>query len=328
MSNEVAFNSLEKDDVKITYEEPSRMSKPTDEEIAAHRKTRWVLVVLFGVVVLAMVVAAIIIIVVSPRCEPKKAAGDSGKSNDTMKGNETAADDSWWKHAVIYQVYPRSFYDESGDGNGDLKGIKSKLDHLGELGADALWLNPIYESSDGDFNVQNYIAVDKKFGTMEDFNELVEEAHKKDLKVIMDFIPNHTSEKHPWFLASKAGKTNPKRDWYIWRDGTGKNKTEPPNNWLSLFGGSAWEYDSTTEQFYLHQFKKQQPDLNLRNNEVINELKNALTFWLGKGVDGFRMDSVQYYLEDDKFQDEPGLPGYNESDPQYDKLDHRYTFSK
>ena len=321
MSNEAAFNGMEKDDAKICYKEPSRTSKPTEREIAAHNKIRWVLVVLFGFVVLAMVVVAIIIIVVAPRCEVKEVPDDSGGT----------ADDLWWKHAVIYQVYPRSFFDKNNDGNGDLDGIDSKLDHFVELGVDALWLNPIYESPmvDGGYDVENYTAIDKIFGNMTDFVRFVENAHKKGLKVIMDFVPNHTSNKHPWFLTSKANKTNSKRDWYIWRDGKGADKIDPPNNWLSVFDtGSAWQVDYTTKQFYLHQFKTAQPDLNLRNKDVINELKKVLTFWLDKKVDGFRVDAVQYFLEDDKFEDEPTLPGYNKSDPHYDKLDHKYTFGK
>ena len=333
MSNEVAFNSLEKDDVKITFEEPSRVpSKPTEKEVKQHRKTRLILVALFGIIVLAMVVVAVIIIIVSPRCEPKKVPDgeDSGKSNDTLKANETA-DDSWWKHAVIYQVYPRSFFDKNNDGDGDLKGITDKLDYFGNLGADALWLNPIYDSpmADGGYDVSNYTTINKMFGTMEDFEKFLDAAHKKNLKVIMDFIPNHTSEKHPWFVESKASKKSSKRDWYIWRDGVTKdNKTGPPNNWISVFGGSAWEYDNATQQYYLHQFKKQQPDLNLRNRDVKNELKKVLQFWLGKKVDGFRFDAVQFLLEDDKFQDEPQKPNYNASDLKYDMLDHKFTNGK
>ena len=330
MSNEVAFNSLEKDDVKMTFEDSSRVpNKPTEEEVAQHRKTRLVLVVLFGVIVLTMVVVAIIIIVVSPRCEPKKVPEDSDKSNDTLKANETA-DDSWWKHALIYQVYPRSFLDTDGNGDGDLKGTTEKLDHFVDLGVEALWLNPIYDSPmvDGGYDVKNYLSINTMFGTMEDFDKFLSEAHKKGLKVIMDFVPNHTSEQHPWFEESKINKTNAKEDWYIWADGTGQNKTDPPNNWLSVFGGSAWEYDSTREQFYLHQFKKEQPDLNLRNEEVKKELKKVLEFWIKKGVDGFRVDAVQFFLEDKNRQDEPELANYNSSDPKYDMLNHTFTNGK
>lgn len=306
MSNEVAFNGLEKDDVKITFDDsPDAPLKPTEKEIAAHRKTRLILVALFGVVVLVLVVVAIIIIAVSPRCSPKTTPAP-GKAND----------DSWWRHAVIYQVYPRSFFDTNKDGAGDLQGISSKLDYFGELGVNALLLNPIY----------NYTSIDTLFGNMDDFENLLKGAKEKGLKIIMDFVPNHTSKKHPWFEESKGNKTNPKRDWYIWRNGTGENQTEPPNNWLSVSGGSAWTYDSTSEQFYLHQFKEEQPDLNLRNQEVKDELKKAMKFWLDKGVDGFRFDSVQYYAENDTFEDEPTLAGYNASNPLYDFLDHKFTF--
>lgn len=328
MSNEVAFNNLEKDDVKITFEEPSRVpAKPSDKEVARHKKTRLILVVLFGIAVLAMVVVAVVIIIVSPRCKPNGVPGDSGKSSDTLKSNDTAVDDSWWKHAVIYQVYTRSFFDSNNDGDGDLNGITKKIPYFGDLGVNALWLNPIYESpmADGGYDVQNYQAIDKKFGTMEDFENFLKAAHGKGIKIIMDFVPNHTSEKHPWFVESKNNKTNLKRDWYIWRDGTGKNKTDPPNNWISYFGGSAWKYDDTTKQFYLHQFKEQQPDLNLRNPDVVNELKKVLKFWLDKGVDGFRFDAVQFLLEDSKFQDEPKNKNYNASDLKYDMLDHKFT---
>lgn len=320
MSNEVAFNSLEKDDVKIAFDDsPDAPLKPTEKEIAAHRKTRLILVALFGVVVLVLVVVAIVIIAVSPRCSPKTTPAP-GKANETD-------DDSWWKHAVIYQLYPRSFFDNSGDGNGDLKGISSKLDYFAELGVNALLLNPIYKSNGG-YDVENYTSIDTLFGNMDDFENLLKDAKEKGLKIIMDFIPNHTSKKHPWFEESKKSKTGPKRDWYIWRNGTGENGTEPPNNWLSVSGGSAWTYDSASEQFYLHQFKEEQPDLNLRNQEVKDELKKAMKFWLDKGVDGFRFDSVQYYAENDTFEDEPTLAGYNGSNPLYDFLDHKFTFGK
>ena len=320
MSNEVAFNSLEKDDVKIAFDDsPDAPLKPTEKEIAAHRKTRLILVALFGVVVLVLVVVAIIIIAVSPRCSPKTTPAP-GKANETD-------DDSWWKHAVIYQLYPRSFFDNSGDGNGDLKGISSKLDYFAELGVSALLLNPIYKSNGG-YDVENYTSIDTLFGNMDDFENLLKDAKEKGLKIIMDFVPNHTSKKHPWFEESKKSKNDAKRDWYIWRNGTGENGTEPPNNWLSVSGGSAWTYDSASKQFYLHQFKEEQPDLNLRNQEVKDELKKAMKFWLDKGVDGFRFDSVQYYAENDTFEDEPTLAGYNASNPLYDFLDHKFTFGK
>ena len=321
MSNEVAFNSLEKDDVKIAFDDsPDAPLKPTEKEIAAHRKTRLILVALFGVVVLVLVVVAIIIIAVSPRCSPKTTPAPG-------KANKTDDDDSWWKHAVIYQLYPRSFFDNSGDGNGDLKGISSKLDYFAELGVNALLLNPIYKSNGG-YDVENYTSIDTLLGNMDDFENLLKDAKEKGLKIIMDFVPNHTSKKHPWFEESKKSKNDAKRDWYIWRNGTGENGTEPPNNWLSVSGGSAWTYDSASKQFYLHQFKEEQPDLNLRNQEVKDELKKAMKFWLDKGVDGFRFDSVQYFAESEKFENESTLAGYNASNPLYDFLDHKFTFGK
>lgn len=321
MSNEVEFNSLTKDDVKIRFEEPSGVpTKPTDEEVAKHRKTRLALVVLFAVVVVAMVVVAVIIIIVAPRCEKKEEMSE--------KGNDTAIDENWWKSAVIYQVYPLSFKDSDNNGLGDLKGISSKMDYFSELGVNALWLNPIYQSplADDGYDISNYTAIDKKFGTMKEFEDFLKDAHEKGFKIIMGFVPNHSSNQHPWFEASKKSKDNKFRDYYIWRDGVGN---EPPNNWISVFGGSAWTYDSTTDQYYLHQFYKEQPDLNLRNDEVKEELKKVLRFWLDKGVDGFRFDAVQFLLEDEKFQDEPKNSNYNnESDPTYDMLKHTLTYGK
>lgn len=324
MSNEVEFNSLTKDNVKIKFEEPSGVpTKPTDEEVAKHRKTRLALVVLFAVVVVAMVVVAVIIIIVAPRCEKTEEKSEKGK-NDTLK----AIDENWWKSAVIYQVYPLSFKDSGDDGYGDLKGITSKLDYFGELGVNALWLNPIYQSplADDGYDISNYTAIDEKFGTMKEFEDFLKEAHEKGFKIIMGFVPNHSSNQHPWFEASKKSKDNKFRDYYIWRDGAGKD--QPPNNWISVFGGSAWTLDNTTGQYYLHQFYKEQPDLNLRNNEVKEELKKVLRFWLDKGVDGFRFDAVQFLLEDEKFQDEPENSNYNnnKSDPTYDMLKHTLTY--
>lgn len=333
MSNEVEFNSLTKDDVKIRFEEPSRIpSKPSDAEVAGHKKTRLALVVVFAVVVIAMVAVAVIIIIVAPRCI-KEAVPEEKKGNDTLKGNDTATDESWWKSAVIYQVYPRSFKDSNDDGDGDLKGITNKMDYLGDLGVQALWLNPIFQSpwADGGYDISNYTAIDKMFGTMAEFDDFIKEAHKKGIKVIVGFVPNHTSNKHPWFEASKKSKAkeNKFRDYYIWRDGAEKNGTKPPNNWISYFGGSAWTYDSTTEQYYLHQFYEGEPDLNLRNEVVKKELKDVLKFWLGKGVDGFRFAGVQFLLEDEKFGDEPTNPNYNASiDLKYDMLRHTLTHGK
>lgn len=335
MSNEVEFNSLTKDDVKIRFEDPSGIpSKPTDEEVAKHRKTRLILVVFFAIAVVAMVAVAVIIIIVAPRCEKAEEVKEKGKGNEkgnaTLKGNDTI-DENWWKNAVIYQVYPLSFKDSNDTGYGDLKGIAEKMDYFTELGVNALGLSPIYQSpmADGGYDISNYTAIDKTFGTMEEFEEFLKESHEKGFKIIMEFVPNHSSNKHPWFEESKKSKDNKFRDYYIWRDGTGVAKNQTPNNWISVFGGSAWTYDDTTDQYYLHQFHKEQPDLNLRNDEVKHELKKVLKFWLDKGVDGFRVNAAQFLLEDESFNDEPENSNYNNmSDPTYDMLDHTLTYGK
>jgi len=211
---------------------------------------------------------------------------------------------SWWKHAVVYQVYPRSFQDSDGDGIGDLNGIRNRLDYLVELGIDALWISPIYPSPMADFgyDVADYCGIDPMFGTMEDFERLLDEAHRRGLRLILDFVPNHTSDQHPWFIESRSSRENPKRDWYIWRD--------QPNNWQSHFGGSAWEFDEKTRQYYLHEFLKEQPDLNWRNPAVKAAMFDALRFWLRKGVDGFRVDVMWLMIKDDQFRDNPPNPGY------------------
>jgi alpha-glucosidase len=230
-------------------------------------------------------------------------------------GNGMAAE-PWWKRAVIYEIYPRSFQDSNGDGIGDLKGITARLDYLQSLGIDAIWLTPIYPSPQVDFgyDISNYTAIDPQFGTMDDFDTLVREAGRRNIRIIMDMVMNHTSDQHPWFLESKSNKTNPKRDWYIWRDGKpcetpAPNCVQPPNNWISLFGHSAWQYDATTNQFYLHQFYPQQPDLNWRNAEVKKAMFDAVRFWLNRGVAGFRLDAVTQLFEDPQFRDAKVLPG-------------------
>lgn len=318
MTNEVEFSSLTKDDAKITFEDPSHISKPSDGEIAQHRKTRLALVVVFAAIVIVMVVAAVIIIIVAPKCDKKEEVPGEKKSDETLK-NETLKQDEWLKHGIIYQVYPRSFKDSSGDGNGDLKGILNKMDYFTELGVQAVWLNPIYD-------MKNYTVIDSMFGTMEDFDKFIKEAHEKGIKVIMGFVPNHSSNKHPWFLKSKKDDKNSYRDYYIWKGGPAKNET--PNNWISVFGGSAWTFDNATKQFYLHQFSKEQPDLNLRNEKVKKELQDVLKFWLAKGVDGFNFDAVQFLIENENFGDETPNSNYNASDLKYDMLKHTLTFGK
>lgn len=211
---------------------------------------------------------------------------------------------SWWKHAVVYQIYPRSFQDSNDDGIGDLNGIRNRLDYLVELGVGAIWISPIYPSPMADFgyDVADYCGIDPIFGTMDDFDRLLEAAHHRNLRVILDFVPNHTSDQHPWFIESRSSRENPKRDWYIWRD--------QPNNWQSHFGGSAWEFDETTGQYYLHEFLKEQPDLNWRNPAVKSAMFDALRFWLRKGVDGFRVDVMWLMIKDDQFRDNPPNPAY------------------
>jgi alpha-glucosidase len=218
---------------------------------------------------------------------------------------------TWWKRGVIYQVYPRSFQDSDGDGIGDLKGIEARLDYLAQLGVDAIWISPIYPSPMADFgyDVAEYCDVDSRFGTLADFDRLLAAAHDRNVKVILDFVPNHSSDRHPWFVASKSSRTDPKRDWYIWRDpapGGG-----PPNNWISDFGGSAWEWDEATEQYYLHAFLKEQPDLDWRNPAVQQAMYDVLRFWFARGVDGFRIDVLWHLIKAKGFPDNPPNPAYH-----------------
>lgn len=216
----------------------------------------------------------------------------------------------WWKEAVIYQIYPRSFQDSNNDGTGDIKGIISRLDYLKELGVDALWLSPFFKSPMKDFgyDVSDYEDVDPIFGNLEDFDLLLVEAHKRGLRVVIDQVLNHSSDQHPWFIESRSSKDNPRADWYIWVDG---DKGTPPNNWLSYFGGSAWEWDETREQYYLHLFVKEQPDLNWRNPELVEAVMNTMKFWLDRGVDGFRLDAVNLFFKDKHLRDNPPIKNSN-----------------
>lgn len=208
----------------------------------------------------------------------------------------------WWKESVVYQIYPISFKDSNGDGIGDLKGIISKLDYLQELGVDVLWLSPIYKSPghDNGYDISDYCDIMEQFGTMEDFDRLLQDMHSRGMKLMMDLVLNHTSHKHPWFLESRQSKDNPKRDYYIWRKG--KNGG-PPNNWESYFSGSVWEYDGQTDEYYLHLYSKYQPDLNWNNPVVIDELHNMVEWWLKKGVDGFRFDAISHIVKAEGFPD-------------------------
>jgi alpha-glucosidase len=219
---------------------------------------------------------------------------------------QTGADSfPWWKRGVIYQIYPRSFQDSNGDGTGDLRGITERLGYLSWLGIDAFWISPFYPSPMADFgyDVSNYCDVDPLFGTLADFDALIEEAHARGLKVIIDFVPNHTSDQHPWFIESRSSRDNPKRDWYIWRDP--KPDGSPPNNWLATFGGPAWTLDEATGQYYHHGFLPQQPDLNWRNPEVKEAMLEAIRFWLRRGVDGFRFDVAHHIMKDPELRDNP-----------------------
>lgn len=222
---------------------------------------------------------------------------------------------AWWKYGIIYQIYPRSFQDSNGDGVGDLRGIIERLDHLVWLGVDAVWISPIFPSPMADFgyDVANYCDIDPIFGTLADFDRLIAEAHGRRLKLILDFVPNHTSDRHPWFLESRSSRQNPKRDWYIWRDR--RPDGGAPTNWMSNFGGSAWTFDEATGQFYLHSFLKEQPDLDWRNPEVRAAMFAVLRFWLDRGVDGFRVDVISNLIKDADFRDNPPNPAYAPGQP-------------
>jgi alpha-glucosidase len=236
----------------------------------------------------------------------------------------------WWKNAVIYEIYPRSYQDSNGDGIGDLNGITSRLDYLKELGVDAIWLTPVYPSPQVDFgyDISDYRAIDPQYGNLADFDRLVAEAGKRHIRVIMDMVMNHTSDKHKWFIESRSSRTNPYRDWYVWRDGKGETATsqgQPPNNWQSYFGHSAWQWDPKTRQYYYHKFYIQQPDLNWRNPKVHEAFKDIVAFWLERGVAGFRFDAITTLYEDPELHDEgvktdpSGKPVINAfGDPQLD----------
>ncbi|GAC1383872.1 MAG: alpha-amylase family glycosyl hydrolase [Herpetosiphon sp.] len=231
----------------------------------------------------------------------------------------------WWQRGVVYQVYPRSFQDSDGDGVGDLPGILQRLDYLQRLGVDAVWLSPIYPSPMADFgyDVADYCDIHPLFGTLDDFDRLVKEVHDRGMKLILDLVPNHTSDEHPWFRESRASRDNPKRDWYIWRDARADGSL--PNNWLSFFGGPAWTFDADTQQYYLHQFATKQPELNYRNPQVLEAMLDVIRFWLRRGVDGFRMDVIWMLMKDEALRDEPPNPAFNGSQVGMQSLQHIYT---
>ncbi|HEV2541740.1 MAG TPA: alpha-amylase family glycosyl hydrolase [Methylobacterium sp.] len=234
----------------------------------------------------------------------------SGPISGTSGSETVWCEAVWWQSGTVYQVYPRSFQDTDGDGVGDLRGITARLDYLAWLGVDAIWISPFYRSPMADFgyDVADYCAVDPLFGTLADFDTLIGEAHRRRLKVILDFVPNHSSIEHPWFTESRASRAARKRDWYIWRDAAPDGG--PPNNWLSNFGGPAWTRDPATGQYYYHAFLPEQPDLNWRNPEVRTAMHDALRFWLARGVDGFRVDVIWHLIKDEGFRDNPHNPDF------------------
>lgn len=231
----------------------------------------------------------------------------------------------WWQKGTIYQIYPRSFQDSNNDGVGDLQGIISRLDYLKWLGIDAIWISPIFSSPMADFgyDISDYKGIHALFGSMQDFDLLLTEVHDRGMKLILDLVPNHSSDQHPWFLESRSSRNNPKRDWYIWQDALPDGSE--PNNWLSVFGGSAWEWDEQTGQYYYHAFLKEQPDLNWRNPEVQDAMLDVMRFWLDKGIDGFRIDVMWHMIKDDKLRDNPKNPDYEPHMATYEQLSPAYS---
>ena len=248
------------------------------------------------------------------------AAGPVQRARDDRRSNPAA---DWWKTAVVYEIYPRSFKDSDGNGVGDLNGITSKLDYLAEIGVDAIWITPFFPSPQVDFgyDVSDFENVDPQFGTLEDFDRLVTEAHKRNIKVLCDLVLNHTSDQHKYFVESRSSRNNPKSDWYIWRDP--KPGGGPPNNWLSIFGGSAWTFDKTRGQYYYHFFYAAQPDINWRNPDAARAILDSARFWLRRGVDGFRVDAIDHVFEDPKLRDNPTTGRMREDGTP--EQEYRYT---
>jgi alpha-glucosidase len=231
----------------------------------------------------------------------------------------------WWQSGVIYQVYPRSFRDDSGDGIGDLRGIVRQLDYFTWLGVDAIWLSPIFRSPmvDHGYDISDYTDIDPVFGSLDDLHRLLAAAHARRLRVILDFVPNHTSDRHPWFIESRSSRQSPRRDWYLWRDPAPGGGV--PNNWISNFGGTTWEWDERTRQYYYHAFHKAQPDLNWRNPEVQAAMFDVLRFWFNRGVDGFRIDVLWHLIKDDRFRDNPPNPDFKPGMLPYRAVLQRYS---
>lgn len=270
---------------------PGKVGRKTGYVYTFARRTLGIggFVMLFG-----FLAAAITLIALSPSCS-KESEGE---------------DLLWWQTTVIYQCYPRSFQDTTHNGSGDIRGIESRVDHFVNIGVKAVWLNPIFTSPqrDNGYDIVNYTNVDPLYGTLDDLKSLLQALRAKGIHLLLDFVPNHTSDEHPWFKESRSSKTNPKRDWYVWADPN--EFGGPPSNWISVFGGSAWSYCNITDQYYLHQFSSFQPDLNYRNPDVVKEMQNVLKFWLDFGVDGFRVDAVPFLLEDPKFRNESRNPDF------------------
>lgn len=232
---------------------------------------------------------------------------------------------AWWQRGVIYQIWVRSFYDTDGNGNGDLNGVIAKLDYLQWLGVDVIWLSPVFPSPliESGYDISDYTAIHELFGAMEDMDRLLAEAHSREMKVVLDFVPSHTSDAHPWFVESRSSRDNPKRSWYLWHDP--KEDGSPPTNWVGCFGGSAWSYDKETDQYYYHAFLPQQPDLNWRNPEVRRAAYDAMRFWLARGVDGFRVDAIWHMIKDEQLRDNPPNPDYTPDLPPDNVVLGEYT---
>lgn len=247
---------------------------------------------------------------------------------------DLAIDRDWWRGAVIYQIYPRSYQDSNGDGIGDLKGIIGRLPYIAALGADAIWISPFFKSPMKDFgyDVTDYCDIDPMFGTLADFDALTAEAHRLGLKVMIDEVLSHTADNHPWFKESRSSRSNPKADWYVWADA--RPDGTPPNNWLSIFGGSAWQWDTSRQQYYMHNFLAEQPDLNFHNHEVQDALLDVTRFWLERGVDGFRLDTINFYFHSQGLENNPPLPPEERNDQTapavnpYNYQDHLYDKSR
>src|SRR5260370_33879588 len=259
------------------------------------------------------------------RGRPPPIAADKEYQRRASELTNSMQRELWWQTGVIYQIYPRSFQDSNGDGIGGLRGITQRLSYLVELGIDAIWLTPIFPSPMADFgyDISDYTDIDPLFGGLDEFDALLAAAHAQGIKVILDLVPNHTSDEHPWFLESRASRESRKRDWYIWRDPAANGG--PPNNWLSVFGGSAWEYDGASGQYYYHAFLAAQPDLNWRNPAVRSAIYEVMRFWFRRGVDGFRVDVVWHLIKAEEFRDNPPNADFRVTDPPHHRLVPLYT---